>query len=73
MFCFVGAINIIQVYEKSFDSLQKFNENNQIASTFSKIGTKLRLKKARWPTLLRLKVVFYKKNKKSHNLISINF
>jgi len=47
MFCFVGAINIIQVYEKSFDSLQKFNENNQIASTFSKIGTKLRLKKAR--------------------------
>jgi len=52
---------------------KKFNENNQIASTFPKIGTKLRLKKARWPTLLRLKVVFYKKNKKSHNLISINF
>jgi len=23
MFCFVGAINIIQVYEKSFDLLQK--------------------------------------------------
>jgi len=26
---------------------KKFNENNQIASTFSKTGTKLRLKKAR--------------------------
>jgi len=23
MFCFVGAINMIQVYEKSFDSFQK--------------------------------------------------
>jgi len=51
IFCFVGAINIIQVYEKkNWFASKKLNKNNQIET-----------KKTRWPTLLRLKVVFYKK------------
>jgi len=67
MFCFVGAINIVLILMKNIlISFKKFNKNNQIASTFSKIETKLKLKKTGWPTLLRLKVVFYKK--KSHTI-----
>jgi len=46
MFCFVGAINIVLILMKNIlISFKKFNKNNQIASTFSKIETKLKLKK----------------------------